>query len=429
MAATPESLWEVRRIPNKGYGVVATAPIEPGTRLLMEEPLYIRSMTDDSIQQQNSIVESLIQSLPDAAQRDAFHALASSFSVLYPELPYYSIATTNEVALSGAQNGASGLFLRWSRFNHACTPSAYWAWNSDGTSPKGRAGVLTVHAIRRLNPGDEISISYFENRVMPHEDRERYLAEIYCFACDCALCSLAPGPWRDDVDERLRQLEAFWRKYHLGEEIQDRPSSPSSPPNSLPASTSTSSAATPTTTTTSRPSDKDDSIASKREEEAGKNIADVRTLNQQRYRHDPAGCLAECREAAELILEAEEDVGDGAGGEDGDIAGCIDVTFAYEIALALALFVGDAARASVFAARNRDRYTVTLGADSGEALRAGRGALDPCADRSFGLGLGGGRRRGMGLGSEGVVVPDVEEIGEEAFEEWLWSAEEWELGG
>ncbi|KAK8040564.1 SET domain-containing protein [Apiospora marii] len=402
MAATPESLWEVRRIPNKGYGVVATAPIEPGTRLLMEEPLYIRSMTDDSIQQQNSIVESLIQSLPDAAQRDAFHALASSFSVLYPELPYYSIATTNEVALSGAQNGASGLFLRWSRFNHACTPSAYWAWNSDGTSPKGRAGVLTVHAIRRLNPGDEISISYFENRVMPHEDRERYLAEIYCFACDCALCSLAPGPWRDDVDERLRQLEAFWRKYHLGEEIQDRPSSPLLSPQLSSCFYF---------------------------HFVRRHSYHHYYFEAQRYRHDPAGCLAECREAAELILEAEEDVGDGAGGEDGDIAGCIDVTFAYEIALALALFVGDAARASVFAARNRDRYTVTLGADSGEALRAGRGALDPCADRSFGLGLGGGRRRGMGLGSEGVVVPDVEEIGEEAFEEWLWSAEEWELGG
>ncbi|KAK7906445.1 hypothetical protein PG985_016451 [Apiospora marii] len=40
-------------------------------------------MTDDPIQRQNSIVESLFQRLPDAAQRDAFHALPSSFSVLY----------------------------------------------------------------------------------------------------------------------------------------------------------------------------------------------------------------------------------------------------------------------------------------------------------------------------------------------------------
>ncbi|KAK8071002.1 hypothetical protein PG997_011205 [Apiospora hydei] len=95
-------------------------------------------MTDDPIKQQNSIVESLIQNLPDPAQRDTFHALASSFSVLYPDCPYYSIATTNEVALSGEQDGSSGLFLRWSRFNHACAPSAYWAWHDDHTSPKGR---------------------------------------------------------------------------------------------------------------------------------------------------------------------------------------------------------------------------------------------------------------------------------------------------
>ncbi|KAK8099237.1 uncharacterized protein PG998_012478 [Apiospora kogelbergensis] len=325
-ATTPEPLWEVQRIPNKGYGVIATAPIEPGTRILVEKPLYTRPMTDDPIPRQNSIVESLVQSLPGRAQRDAFHGLASSFDVLYPDHPYYSIATTNEVVLSGAQDGGgvSGLFLRWSRFNHACAPSAYWAWHDEGALK----GALTVHAIRRIQPGDEISISYFENRVMPHDDRERYLAEIYCFACDCALCSLAPGPWRDDVDERLERLAAFWRKYHLGE-------------------------------------------------------------------------------------------ANGGGGEDGDIGGCIDITFVYEIALALTLVLGDAARAAVFAARNQARYALTSGADCVSALRAGRCARNPRADRSFGALSSGGKRI---IRSK---APDVDEIEEEAFEEWLWSAEDW----
>ncbi|KAK8024155.1 hypothetical protein PG993_012221 [Apiospora rasikravindrae] len=294
MATTPETLWEVRRIPNKGYGVVATAPIEPGTRLLMEKPLYTRPMTDDPIKQQNSIVESLIQNLPDPAQRDAFHALASSFSVLYPDYPYYSIATTNEVAL------------------------AYWAWHDDHTSPEGKGGVLTVHAIRHLNPGDEIHISYFENRVMAHDDRERYLAEVYCFACDCALCSLAPGPWRDDVDERLRQLEAFWRKYHLGES-DGPPLSPSS--SSFTSSPVTADAgATTTTIAASLPSDEPASDVPStgggqdNDEGATAAVVDVKSLNQRRFLHDPFVCFAECREAAELILEAQEDVGDGVGG-------------------------------------------------------------------------------------------------------------------
>ncbi|KAK8073739.1 hypothetical protein PG994_004638 [Apiospora phragmitis] len=405
MATTPESLWEVRRIPNKGYGVVATATIEPGTRLLMEKPLYIRPMTDDPIPQQNSIVESLVRNLPDPAQRDAFHALASSYAVLYPDYPNYSIATTNEVALSGAQDGASGLFLRWSRFNHACAPSAYWAWNDD---TGGGVGVLTVHAIRRLRPGDEISISYFENRVMPHDDRERYLAEVYCFACDCALCSLALGPWRDDVDARLRQLAAFWRKYH------GPPSSPSPSSSSgdvLPKGGS-------------REEEDDDHSVN------ANAVNDIKKPPNQRHRflHDPITCYAECREAAALILEAEEDVvgdGTGFGGEDGDIAGCLDVTFPYETALALTLLLGDAARASVFAARNQARYRVTLGADSASAVRAGLCARDPGADRSFGLGLGGGGRRRVCSS----VVPDVGEIGEEAFEDWLWSVEDWGLGG
>ncbi|KAK7974064.1 hypothetical protein PG989_015912 [Apiospora arundinis] len=402
-ATTPEALWEVRRIPNKGCGVVATALIEPGTRILMEKPLYIRPMTDDPIPEQNSIVESLIRNLSDPAQRNAFHELASSFSVLYPDHPYYSIATTNEVVLSGAQAGASGLFLQWSRFNHACTPSAYWAWNDEGVM----SGTLTVHAIRRIQPGDEISISYFENRVMSHDDRERYLAEIYCFSCDCALCSLAPGPWRDDVDERLDRLEAFWRKYHLGEEAEGNPSS--------------------TTTSPSQPSNEARTNGPTKQEEEGNSdaVIDVKARNRRRYLNDPEGCFADCREAAELILEAEEDVdGDGGGGEDGDIAGCIDLTFAYEIALALTLALGDAARASVFAVRNQARYTVTLGADSVSAVRAGVCAQNPRADRTFGSLNNGGKR----IEIRSQDVPDVEEIGEEAFEEWLWSTEDWHVG-
>ncbi|KAK8071001.1 hypothetical protein PG997_011204 [Apiospora hydei] len=241
---------------------------------------------------------------------------------------------------------------------------------------------------------------------MPHDDRERYLAEVYCFACDCALCSLAPGPWRDDVDERLRQLETFWRKYHLGE--SDGP--PLSPSSSSTTSSTAAGAATTTTATPSLPSDEPASDVLPTEVREGNDdgadaaVVDVKSLNQRRFLHDPTVCFAECREAAELILEAEEDVGDGAGGEDGDIAGCIDVTFAYEIALALTLLLGDAARASVFAARNRDRYIMTLGADSASAVRAGLCARNPCADRSFGLGLGGGGR----IPSR---VPDVGRLG------------------
>ncbi|KAK8109926.1 SET domain-containing protein [Apiospora kogelbergensis] len=394
-ATTPEPLWEVQRIPNKGYGVIATAPIEPGTRILVEKPLYTRPMTDDPIPRQNSIVESLVQSLPGRAQRDAFHGLASSFDVLYPDHPYYSIATTNEVVLSGAQDGGgvSGLFLRWSRFNHACAPSAYWAWHDEGALK----GALTVHAIRRIQPGDEISISYFENRVMPHDDRERYLAEIYCFACDCALCSLAPGPWRDDVDERLERLAAFWRKYHLGEanvflippplptHLHDHPTKPTrSPPQQ------------------------------KQKQETGlhKTSAAICKI----LKAASPSVAKQPRLSSKLRKTSTER---GGGGEDGDIGGCIDITFVYEIALALTLVLGDAARAAVFAARNQARYALTSGADCVSALRAGRCARNPRADRSFGALSSGGKRI---IRSK---APDVDEIEEEAFEEWLWSAEDW----
>ena len=52
------------------------------------------------------------------------------------------------------------------------------------------------------------------------------------------VCSLAPDPWRDDVDERLEWLVAFWRKPQLDETNDGQPPS-AIPPSSLPHLSST----------------------------------------------------------------------------------------------------------------------------------------------------------------------------------------------
>ena len=48
---------------------------------------------------------------------------------------------------------SNGVFLKMSRFNHACKPNAEAFWNED-------VGINDLIAIRSIQQGEEITISY-----------------------------------------------------------------------------------------------------------------------------------------------------------------------------------------------------------------------------------------------------------------------------
>jgi len=73
----------------------------------------------------------------------------------------------------------AAIFPHAARFNHNCTPSANFAWNS-------KIRKETVHIIRAVKKDEEITFSYCD---MLHERMQRaYELKHYGFKCDCEAC-------------------------------------------------------------------------------------------------------------------------------------------------------------------------------------------------------------------------------------------------
>jgi hypothetical protein len=102
-----------------------------------------------------------------------------------------------------------GLFFKASRINHACRPNAQNAWNDDG-------GFLTIHALRDIDAGSEITISYTSGVAMAYTERRRHLREAFSFVCACELCSL-PKHTRIRSDDQLRRIISLENQLHSDE--------------------------------------------------------------------------------------------------------------------------------------------------------------------------------------------------------------------
>lgn len=227
-------LYEIRPSPTAGLGLFAARPIPAGTRILSDPPL----LSIPTGYYTASDVSRALAAAPPAA-RTAFEALHSAHGLdarEWEELPDpkavgaaalgalgvprvklqhgvdlreartgrarspMSVFATNCVEMGGGV----AVFGEVSRINHACAPNAAFAWNE-------ALGRETVHAVRGIARGEEVTISYCD----PFHGREmrRWLLRQYGFQCRCALCEpVGEGAARsaaqsEDRRFRLRQLE------------------------------------------------------------------------------------------------------------------------------------------------------------------------------------------------------------------------------
>ncbi|KAI5894514.1 SET domain-containing protein [Schizophyllum commune H4-8] len=95
-----------------------------------------------------------------------------------------------------AQDGQYlAIFDELSRMNHSCRPNALYHWDSSTFSG-------SLRAVRDIEPGEEITVSYCGEVDRPYSDRRALLAP-YGFGCDCRAC--AEG---DAADIRYEQIIA-----------------------------------------------------------------------------------------------------------------------------------------------------------------------------------------------------------------------------
>lgn len=142
-------MYALQEVPGKGRGLVATRKISKGTRILSEEPIIRVPEVLDSQTQLESIHEQVDALTPD--QRRAFLSLHNIY-VNDAASQYLGIIRTNALPF-GDDVEEGGIFLDACLINHACDNNAQKSWNENIKRH-------TVHALRDIEKGDEITIYY-----------------------------------------------------------------------------------------------------------------------------------------------------------------------------------------------------------------------------------------------------------------------------
>ncbi|KAK4445231.1 SET domain-protein [Podospora aff. communis PSN243] len=187
--------YKIQPIASKGKGMVASTWIPRGTRILSEPPLFRVPRDNPDISAVDDIVVSKVSQL-SAEQQRVFFDLTNIHGTEHSTA--MGIARTNVLPL-GSDSRSGGLFPIASRINHSCRHNAQNTWNDN-------IGRLTIHALRDIKWGEEITICYLPT-VGSYRERQNRLRATFKFTCTCELCSLPCVYSRWESDMRLRKLQ------------------------------------------------------------------------------------------------------------------------------------------------------------------------------------------------------------------------------
>jgi hypothetical protein len=184
-------LFEIQSVPGKGRGLVARFNIAKGKRILEEEPLFTTSnLSPISLMESN--IATQLKSLSKTEQRQ-FLSLHNNFP---GKNPFTGVVKTNALPC-GPDSVIGGIYPTICLINHSCLPNAHNSWNNDTQRE-------TIHALRYIKSGGEITISYEGGG--PSGPRRAHLKDAFGFDCKCSLCSL-PLPELQISDTRRLQIQ------------------------------------------------------------------------------------------------------------------------------------------------------------------------------------------------------------------------------
>ena len=143
-----------------------------------------------------TLVAKEIEKLSKDQQR-AFSDLVNVYGDAYSKP--LGITRTN-VLTRGSDARSGGLFIEASLVNQSCKHNAQNTWNENIRR-------LTIHALRDIEEGQEITISCLA-QTREYEERRSSLKKRFNFNCKCRLCSLPPAQ-RKTSDFRLNSLRDF----------------------------------------------------------------------------------------------------------------------------------------------------------------------------------------------------------------------------
>ena len=169
------ALYIIKESPGKGLGMFATTDIQKGTRILTEKPFFTLATSPE-----------LSWSDPYAPNdiSEAFDRLTNRKRLKYmqlhcPKRKDCSVLVSIYEANCYEMGQGDCICYEASRINHSCVPNSHYSWNDNIRR-------LTVHAVKDIHEGEEITVSYCSGfRTL--EGRRRKLKP-YVFTCLCPAC-------------------------------------------------------------------------------------------------------------------------------------------------------------------------------------------------------------------------------------------------
>lgn len=113
----------------------------------------------------------------------------------------------------GTDSVIGGVYPTICLINHSCLPNAHNNWNNDTKCE-------TIHAVRNIQVGEEITISYKGEELS--DSRRTHLKDAFGFDCSCGLCSLSL-PKLQLSDARRLQIKQFGDTIGDPEQVMNRP--------------------------------------------------------------------------------------------------------------------------------------------------------------------------------------------------------------
>lgn len=191
--------YEVRIVPGTGMmGMFAARDIAAGERLISEAPLARWAVRAGSSREERirSFAETVVDFTPQQTAKLLALSEAGHFSKVKGKRTLMGTWLTNALPINyeDGQGGSSSsgadheeeaaVFETICRINHACSPSCHHEWNP-------ALGTETVHALKSIPRGSELSISYLMPAGRTRAERQERLSRQFGFECTCSLCSLA----------------------------------------------------------------------------------------------------------------------------------------------------------------------------------------------------------------------------------------------
>lgn len=179
--------------PGKGRGLVANKTLHRGEKIFSSTPIAITDVDAyDMVESERlALLHRGVESLPTETQRLFWELMGHKKGDPVED----RINTNNfDVTIDGVSQQV--LFPEIAMLNHDCRPNAAYFFDEQTMTQY-------VHAIRDIQPGEEITITYIDNE----KDRKTRLARLqnWGFQCNCLSCT-AHSSLTEESDRRLYQI-------------------------------------------------------------------------------------------------------------------------------------------------------------------------------------------------------------------------------